>query len=69
MAHKEDDIGGLCPVFEAIGVCNDGWRCRWLSGQIRKPRKAKKEAWMARSCLFLFHDSQLSLALFELAEH
>lgn len=32
MAGKEEDIGNVCPIFEAIGVCNDGWRCRWLSG-------------------------------------
>jgi len=36
LEQKESDIGDVCPVFEAIGVCKDGWRCRWLSGHIQK---------------------------------
>jgi hypothetical protein len=36
LEQKESDIGDVCPVFEAIGICKEGWRCRWLSGHIRK---------------------------------
>jgi tRNA-dihydrouridine synthase 3 len=36
LEQKESDIGDVCPVFEAIGVCKDGWRCRWLRGHIQK---------------------------------
>ena len=44
MEQKEKDIGELCPVFEAIGVCNDGWRCRWLSGHICKAENGEEGA-------------------------
>ena len=36
MAQKEEDIGNICPVFEAIGKCDGGWKCRWLSGHAQK---------------------------------
>jgi len=44
MAQKEEDIGDVCPVYEAIGVCRDGWRCRWLSGHIRKAEPGEEDA-------------------------
>ena len=44
MAQKEEDIGVVCPVYEAIGVCRDGWRCRWLSGHIRKAEPGEQGA-------------------------
>lgn len=34
MAQKEEDIANVCPVYEATGKCNDGWRCRFLSGHL-----------------------------------
>ena len=49
IAQKEEDIGDVCPVFEAIGVCNDGWRCRWLSGHVTKAKEGEKgsvDGWM-----------------------
>ena len=42
MAEKEEDIGQVCPVFEATGVCADGWRCRWLSGHVRKAEEGEE---------------------------
>jgi len=44
MEQKEEDIGEVCPVFEAIGVCKDGWRCRWLSGHVFKPEDVEEGA-------------------------
>jgi len=41
LEQKEKDIGEVCPVFEAIGVCKDGWRCRWLGGHIRKAQEGE----------------------------
>ena len=49
IAQKEEDISNVCPVFEAIGVCNDGWRCRWLSGHIGKAEEDEEgnvDGWM-----------------------
>ena len=34
LAQKDTDIGDVCPVFEAIGKCENGWRCRWLKGHL-----------------------------------
>jgi hypothetical protein len=42
MAQKEEDVSNVCPVFEAIGKCSDGWRCRWLSGHIRKAEEGEE---------------------------
>lgn len=44
LEQKEKDIGEVCPVFEAIGVCKDGWRCRWLGGHIRKADEGEEGA-------------------------
>jgi len=44
MAQKEEDIGDVCPVYEAIGVCRDGWRCRWLGGHICKAEPGEEGA-------------------------
>lgn len=30
LASKPDDVGGICPVFEALGYCPAGMKCRWL---------------------------------------
>jgi tRNA-dihydrouridine synthase 3 len=60
MAQKQDDIGDVCPVFEAIGKCKDGWRCCWLSGHIRKVDEGEEgglEGWK------LVEDSQVRSAL------
>lgn len=49
VAQKEEDIGNVCPVFEAIGECNDGWRCRWLSGHVKKAEEGERgsvDGWM-----------------------
>jgi hypothetical protein len=51
MAHKEEDIGDVCPVFEAIGICKDGWRCRWLSGHIRKAEDGEEGSLDGRKLL------------------
>ena len=42
LEQKESDIGDVCPVFEAIGICKEGWRCRWLSGHIRKAESGEE---------------------------
>ena len=36
MKQKDEDIGDVCPVFEAIGKCDDGFRCRWLGSHLIK---------------------------------
>ena len=49
ISQKEEDIGDVCPVFEAIGECNDGWRCRWLNGHVRKTEDGENgsvDGWM-----------------------
>jgi hypothetical protein len=42
LAQKEDDVAGICPVFEAVGKCGDGWRCRWLGGHIRPANEGEE---------------------------
>lgn len=44
MAQKEEDLGDVCPVYEAIGQCRDGWRCRWLGGHIRRAEPGEEGA-------------------------
>jgi len=41
MNQKDEDIGDVCPVFEAIGRCPDGFRCRWLGAHVRKSESGK----------------------------
>lgn len=39
LAHKRTDLttfGGLCPVFEAKGVCNVGWKCRFVGSHSKE---------------------------------
>lgn len=49
-ANKQEDIDGVCPVFEAIGYCPLGLKCRWLNSHYNKETKklvkdlAKQEA-------------------------
>ena len=42
MEKKEEDIGDVCPVFEAVGKCKEGWACRWLSGHLRKAEEGEE---------------------------
>ena len=30
LESKPQDIDGICPVFEALGYCPTGIKCRWL---------------------------------------
>lgn len=39
---KGENIGDKCPVFEALGKCRDGWRCRWLGGHARKAEEGEE---------------------------
>lgn len=40
LASKGPDIEGTCPVFNAIGYCPAGLKCRWLSSHFDKPNNA-----------------------------
>ncbi|CAN6651465.1 tRNA-dihydrouridine(47) synthase [NAD(P)(+)] [Trichomonascus vanleenenianus] len=48
LASKQKDLEGVCPVFEAIGYCPSGIKCRWLHSHLKdcKPvvDEVKKEA-------------------------
>lgn len=39
LSTKPADIEGKCPVFEAIGYCPAGLKCRWLSSHYNKETK------------------------------
>ncbi|KAM5445028.1 tRNA-dihydrouridine synthase 3 [Microsporum ferrugineum] len=46
--HKKEDLktfGGICPVWEAFGVCSAGWRCRFVGSHMaeRKLEDGRKE--------------------------
>lgn len=36
---KPADIEGICPVYQAIGYCPSGYKCRWLSSHYEKETK------------------------------
>ncbi|EGV66604.1 tRNA-dihydrouridine synthase 3 [Yamadazyma tenuis] len=36
LASKEPDVEGICPVFDAIGYCPAGLKCRWLGSHYDK---------------------------------
>ncbi|KAG5417232.1 DUS3 [Candida metapsilosis] len=36
LASKPEDIDGICPVFEALGYCPSGMKCRWLNSHYDK---------------------------------
>ncbi|KAK6890096.1 tRNA-dihydrouridine(47) synthase [NAD(P)(+)] [Candida tropicalis] len=36
LESKPEDIEGVCPVFEAIGYCPSGIKCRWLKSHYNK---------------------------------
>lgn len=49
IASKPADLSGMCPVFEALGFCPAGVKCRWLSshfenGQLTADNDAKRAA-------------------------
>ena len=51
LENKEEDIGDVCPVFEQLGKCKEGWACRWLSGHMRKAEEGEEGAldgWILR---------------------
>ncbi|CAK9435633.1 uncharacterized protein LODBEIA_P03600 [Lodderomyces beijingensis] len=33
---KSEDIDGVCPVFEALGYCPTGMKCRWLKSHFNR---------------------------------
>ncbi|EDK42579.1 conserved hypothetical protein [Lodderomyces elongisporus NRRL YB-4239] len=39
LAAKSDDIEGTCPVYEALGYCPSGLKCRWLHSHYNKETK------------------------------
>ncbi|CUM66221.1 uncharacterized protein PRCAT00003881001 [Priceomyces carsonii] len=39
LSQKPDDIDGICPVFEAIGYCPAGLKCRWLKSHYNRETK------------------------------
>ncbi|KAI3406749.2 DUS3 [Candida oxycetoniae] len=39
LASKPKDIDGMCPVFEALGYCPTGMKCRWLHSHFNKETK------------------------------
>ncbi|KAF3481283.1 tRNA-dihydrouridine(47) synthase [Arthroderma uncinatum] len=46
--HKKEDLknfGGICPVWEAFGVCSAGWRCRFVGSHMteRELEDGRKE--------------------------
>jgi tRNA-dihydrouridine synthase 3 len=47
IASKPQDLPGVCPVFQAIGYCPTGIKCRWLASHYRNGNlvvdEAKKE--------------------------
>ncbi|ORY87020.1 hypothetical protein BCR37DRAFT_376374 [Protomyces lactucae-debilis] len=42
---KPPDIGPECPIYSAIGHCDAGFRCRWLTGHVEKPDVADPDSW------------------------
>lgn len=36
LESKPEDLDGVCPVFEAIGYCPSGIKCRWLKSHYNK---------------------------------
>lgn len=36
LESKQEDIDGVCPVFEALGYCPAGMKCRWLKSHYDK---------------------------------
>lgn len=42
---KPEDIAAACPVYQATGHCDAGFRCRWLSGHVTKPVSDDPETW------------------------
>jgi tRNA-dihydrouridine synthase 3 len=36
LKHKAADIEGVCPAWQARGVCASGWRCRWLGSHAKE---------------------------------
>lgn len=39
LAAKSNDIEGTCPVYEALGYCPSGLKCRWLHSHYNKETK------------------------------
>ncbi|KAI5960132.1 DUS3 [Candida pseudojiufengensis] len=39
LASKQEDIEGTCPVFEVLGYCPAGMKCRWLYSHYNKEVK------------------------------
>jgi len=36
LKHKAADIEGVCPAWQARGVCASGWRCKWLGSHAKE---------------------------------
>ncbi|OWB58051.1 hypothetical protein B5S28_g4043 [[Candida] boidinii] len=39
LSNKPQDISGMCPVFQELGYCPTGLKCRWLSSHYNKETK------------------------------
>lgn len=39
LKSKPEDIDGICPVYDALGYCPTGLKCRWLSSHYNKDTK------------------------------
>ncbi|KAK6461807.1 tRNA-dihydrouridine(47) synthase [NAD(P)(+)] [Scheffersomyces coipomensis] len=44
LASKPADIDGVCPVYQAIGYCPTGLKCRWLKSHYVEGKLLRKEA-------------------------